>query len=197
MLKISILDILKIINIMHAKNDPEKFTSTRLTLKTLNLLNEVKAKKKSSTHDELIYQMLIFFQNNDIDPANFKKPIPEQIADLRDTFVTFFRTFEEKKMLPYVERTDQSLILILEILQNFDLNKAEKQASKNLPKNEVEQTIIPVSNSNDLEIKRSVLGIVNDIERKKQFNQKGGTAIVEMLSTDYNDLIDKLKKLCL
>lgn len=182
---------------MHAEKNPDSFTSTRITNKTLSLLNKIKALKKVSTHDELIFQMLLFFENNDLDPANFKKPVPEQIADLRDTFVKFFRTFENEKLLPYVQRTDQSLILILEILQNMDLSKLIQNVQKQSAISVEKTTPIIENSSNNDNLKIEVLKCINELENNKQFNQRSGTSIVEIRSIDYEDIIKKMKKLCL
>jgi len=183
---------------MHAKiKDPESFTSTRLKIKTLDLLNEVKAKKKSSTHDDLIFQMLTYFNNNDINPDNFKKPIQQQIADVRETFVTFFKTFEEKKLLPYLERTDQSLLIILQLLKDNGLSLGANSKHNTVPIIEEKPQVNLTNQDNNLELKKEVLSLVNMLEGKRQFNQKGSLPIVEIMSSDYNDFIDKVKKLCI
>lgn len=183
---------------MHAKiKDPESFTSTRLKIKTLDLLNEVKAKKKSPTHDDLIFQMLTYFSNNDINPDNFKKPIQQQIAEVRETFVTFFKTFEEKKLLPYLERTDQSLLIILELLRNNDITIGTNNKSNIVPIIEEKTQANETIQKNDLELKKEMLSLINMLEGKRQFNQKGSIPIVEIMSSDYNEFIDKVKKLCI
>lgn len=198
MLKINNLDIIKFYKTMHANiKDPESFTSTRLKLKTLDLLNQVKAKRKSPTHDDLIFQMLIYFSNNDINPENFKKPIPQQIAEVRETFVTFFKTFEEKKLLPYLERTDQSLLLILEMLRDKEFTISVNPSTEIKQITEEKSQLSTTDKNENYELKKEILMLINELENNRQFNQKGSIPIVEIMSSNYNDFIDKIKKLCI
>lgn len=180
---------------MHTNiEEQEKFTSTRIKIKTQILLNEMKASKRSASHDELIYDMLLFFKNNNINPSTASKPVQELIAEMRDTFVKFFRTFEKEKFAPFVTTSNESFLAILDKLDGhrIDYNRVpiiEKPIEKSID--------LSFNSSDESALKSGIKNVISQIDSAKQFNQKGGIAIVEMRTVDYNKIIDDLKELCI
>ncbi len=124
------------------QNTPVTF---KLDISIRDKASRMKKIHKYKTYDLLFTDMLDFFLENDLSPKDASKPLHKLISDVRDTFVTFHRTFETKKLMPILLELKQQYLSTNLTMQDF-INYSTKYNThlldvvENVPQNKRKNT---------------------------------------------------------
>ena len=191
------------------QNTPVTF---KLDISIRDKASRMKKIHKYKTYDLLFTDMLDFFLENDLSPKDASKPLHKLISDVRDTFVTFHRTFETKKLMPILLELKQQYLStnltmqdfinystkynthLLDVLENFDQNK---ENNRPVFRDKIEDNIEGITNENKINSIDSNLEelkvLFAEFEKSKSAKFSEGKNMYQYDVMSYNMYMDKIR----
>lgn len=193
------------------KNSPVNLVTFKLDKSIRDKASKMKKIHKYKTYDLLFTDILDFFLDNELSPKDTSKPIHKLVADVRETFVTFHRTFETKKLMPILLELKQQYLNtnltlqefinysakyndhLLDVLDNLPQERKKLHSNildnkeENVPNDSFLDSNFKSNNMDELKI------IFDEFEKQKLGKFSEGKNIYQYDVMTYNIYMDKIK----